>query len=184
MRQMLTAAALIAALGAPGCHVHEDDHDTDIVVGGAWYITYGNGHPIAASTTDPFILSRESDLLSYVNNHRVSMGVAALIDSGAMRDVARAHSIHMSIGDFTGLVNPEGDDPGDRADIAGIAWSIYAENIEYDWSDPYDVYLEWLASPGMHANIDDPDFVYAGVGYEHESESIWNDYWTMDFRRP
>jgi len=178
----LTIAAMAAAALAAGCGGHDDGDD--IITGSPWYITYGNGHPIAASSSDPHVLDHEDDLLALVNGHRVSIGLPALISSGPQRDVARAHSIHMAIGDFTGLTNPEGHDPGERADIAGIPWTIYAENIEYGVHDADDVFSNWLGNTGQHDNIDDPDFVYAGVGYEHDSSSIWNNYYTMDFRAP
>ncbi|MBI2932213.1 MAG: CAP domain-containing protein [Planctomycetes bacterium] len=180
MRTTTIAALLAGALC--GCHDHGDSavsHSADV-----WYVRYDNGHPVAAASSDAYILSHENELFALVNDHRVAMGLPALIHEGRTRDVARAHSIHMSIGDFTGLVNPEGDDPGDRADLAGLSWTTYAENIEYDLHSPFDVCSEWLASPGMHDNIDDPHVTHAGVGFEHDAESMWNDYWTMDFRRP
>ena len=182
MKKLMMMAAATAALSA--CHGDPHDGPGVVYTSGPWYIQYENGHPIAADTTDPSILAQEDDLLDRINDHRVSIFLPALVEDSAMRDVARAHSIHMAMAGFTGFVNPEGDDPGMRADIAGIPWSAYAENIGYGWSCACDVMDEWLAAPGMHANIDDPHFVYAGVGYEHDSSSFWDDYWTADFRRP
>ncbi len=172
---MIATLAILA-----GCHHHHDVDDPPA----SWYITYGNGHPLAASPDDGFIVSQESDLASRINNHRVSNGIPALIDQGSLRDVARAHSIHMAIHDFESDINPEGDSPADRADAAGIGFSALGENIVYDWADASDAYWEMINDPGMHANIDDPNFWYFGVGYEHDSGSYWNDYWTVMFREP
>lgn len=182
MKRIALTAALVAAAFS-GCH---DDHhhgpeDCGCVV---YLMTYSNGHPITASTSDSFTLSQETSLLSYVNGHRVAIGVPALIDDGLMRDAARAHSIHMAFGAFSGETNPEGDDSADRADLAGVVWSMYYEAREYAWDHPSDVYAEFLADSGTHAIIDDPAFVYAGVGYEFDPASFWGDYWTMDFRAP
>ena len=180
MRSALAILA-VAAVAFPGCHAHIDDDDCGCA---NWYLTYPNGHPIAASTSSSFVLGQETALLSMVNSHRVAMGIPALIDDGLMRDVARAHSIHMAIGDFTGETNPEGDDAADRADLAGVVWSMYYEAREYGWDHPADVYADFLSDSGTHAIIDDPAFIYAGVGYEFDPDSIWGDYWTMDFRAP
>ncbi len=175
---MIVTGAVIGGCGGGG----GSDGGGPIV--SPWYITYSNGHPIAASTSDGHVLAHENELFNLVNNHRASIAVPALINSESTRDVARAHSIHMAIGDFVGFVNPEGDDPGERSIKAGIGWTIYAENIEFGFHDARDVFENWLSSSGAHANIDDHDFVYAGVGYHSDSASIWDDYYTMDFRTP
>lgn len=178
---------LALAIAAAGCHDHDHgDHHHDTAVlhtVGPWYVRYDNGHPLAADSTDPFIRTPEEELFNLVNAHRVARGIPPLIHDEDMRDVARAHSIHMSIADFTGTINPEGDAPDDRASLVGIPWTDYAENIAYGLEDPGDVFDEWMSFSGYHDNVDDPTFTHAGVGYEHDAESIWNDYWTMDFRR-
>jgi uncharacterized protein YkwD len=174
----LTLAAL-AALAVGGCHRHSHDDPAS-----TWYVTYGNGHPLAATPDDGFIVDQENDLAARINNHRVSIGVPALIDQGILRDAARAHSIHMAMHGFTGDINPEGDSPADRLDALGVAFSSVGENVVYDWDDAFDVYWEMINDPGMHANIDDPNFWYFGVGYEHDAGSFWNDYWTVKFREP
>jgi uncharacterized protein YkwD len=178
MKNTILAAALALLLAA--CHDH--DHDDDPMPGG--YLVYGNGHPIQASTSDGWILSNELELRDLINNHRVAIGIPALIDSGPLRDLARAHSIHQAVHGFTGSVNPEGDAPGDRADIAGIPWTAFGENVVWDRSTASGAFSDMRASPGMHDNIDDPAFVFFGTGYEHDSSSSWNDYWTVDFREP
>jgi uncharacterized protein YkwD len=177
MKTIVAAAAL--ALIA-GCHRHHFVDDPP----SPWYATYGNGHPLAASPGSGFIVSQESDLASRINNHRASIGLPALIDQGQLRDLSRAHSIHMAIHGFESDINPEGDSPADRLDAMGIGYAAVGENVVYDWSDPADAYWEMINDPGMHANIDDPSFWYFGAGYEHDSGSIWNDYWTVIFREP
>lgn len=179
MKTTLTLAG--AALLLVGCHDHRDHTDSPP---SSWYLVYGNGHPIAASPTEGWMLDEETHLLDHINAHRVSIGLNALIDHGVMRDLARAHSIHMAVHGFESSLNPEGDDPGDRADIAGLFWSAYAENVVYGENDAHDAFDAMLASPGMHAVIDDPFWVYAGAGYEHDASSWWDDYWTVDFREP
>src|SRR5262245_28692978 len=130
--------ALAAALLAGGCHHRRHHFDVVYDPGATWYYRYDNGHPLAATSTDPFILAAENDLLNRINSHRVANGRSALVDEPATRDLARAHSIHMAIHDFTGNVNPEGDDPGDRADHVGIAWTDFAENVVFGETDAAD----------------------------------------------
>ena len=187
----MRAATIMALAGwaaVGGCHDHDgwDHHDTGVVYdpGSTWYYRYENGHPLAVSTTEPAILAGENALADRINDHRVAIGEAALIDDSALRDLARAHSIHMARYDFTGSVNPEHDDPGERAEKVGIPWSEFAENIVYEHDDPDDVYHHMINSPWMHDHIDDPRFVSFGVGYEHDASSWYNDYWTVDFLEP
>ena len=142
---MRLVLAGIVAVGFAGCHHH---HDGDAPPGATIYVAYGNGHPLAASSSDAFIVSSESVLADRINNHRVANGLPALIDSGSLRDLARAHAIHMAIHGFEGSVNPEGDAPGDRADAVGISWSAIAEHIDYGSSDPDDVYYSMINNPG------------------------------------
>ncbi len=68
--------AVLAALAVGGCHRHSHDDDP----ASNWYVTYGNGHPLAATPDDGFIVDQENDLATRINNHRVSISVPALID--------------------------------------------------------------------------------------------------------
>ncbi len=179
---MKTAVCIALSGLLIGCH----DHDYDVVndPASSWYYRYDNGHPLAASSSESQILAAEEDLISRINAHRVAIGKPALIDDPGLRDLARAHSIHMARHDFTWSVNPEGDDPGDRADNVGIPWTEFAENVVFDLQDPGDAYHEMTADPWMHDHIDDSRFTSFGVGYEHDASSWHNDYWTVDFREP
>lgn len=48
-----------------------------------------------------------------------------------LRQVARAHARDMAVRNYFSHVTPEGLQPWDRVDRAGIAWSYVAENLGY-----------------------------------------------------
>ena len=103
--------AVLGIMAVAGCH--QDHH------GGSaydpWYITYSNGHPIAAEAENAWVLDQEDEMVDLINMDRAMMGLNVLIHSPSISDVARAHSIHMAAGNFEGSYNPEGDGPVDRA---------------------------------------------------------------------
>lgn len=168
----LALAALASCGGGGGGG--GDSHDP-------WYVRYGNGHPIAAEAEDFYTIDRESEIMTLVNDHRILAGRNALIESGAMGDVARAHSLHMAIHGFEGPVNPEGDDPADRAWHAGISFFSYDEVLSAGIASASDVMDNWLALPPMHDRIDDLRWTHMGAGYADEPGSRFRYYWTVDF---
>ncbi len=163
--------AILGILAVAGCH---DDRG---------YITYGNGHPIAAEADSPYILEYEHEMADLINLDRTLLGMNALILSPGISDVARAHSIHMAWANFESTVNPEGDGPADRAALAGFYFSRYEENISAGSSDPVEVFNNWMMIPAMHDNLHDPFMDRMGVGYEYDSLSTFGTYWTVDFLR-
>src|SRR5262245_30662442 len=105
-------AVVAAALAAVGCNEADSADESAgvatasaVVVG----IKYPDGHPLTAATTDPSVLSRETELEALTNAHRVSIGLPALVPNEDVRAVARAHSEHMIAHSFFAHENPERD---------------------------------------------------------------------------
>ena len=170
---------ILGILAVAGCH-------GDIHTGSAhdpWYISYGNGHPIAAEAESSWVLDQEHEMADLINYDRALMGLNVLVHSPAISDVARAHSIHMAAGNFEGNFNPEGDGPVDRAILAGFYFSRYEENISAGASDPVEVFNNWMMIPAMHENLHDYSWDRMGVGYEEDPWSTYESYWTVDFLR-
>lgn len=146
-----------------------DDDAADVSAPGAGTErAYSNGHPLSTPTSDAALLSVEEELLALTNNHRVALGLSALIHEISVRDVARAHAKHMVVHDFFDHANPEGDSPGGRLTRAGISWRAVGENIAAGQASAQEAFQAWLASTGHRANIENTAWTHMGNG-------AWND---------
>lgn len=146
-----------------------DDDAADVSAPGAGTErAYSNGHPLSTPTSDAALLSVEEELLALTNNHRVALGLSALIHEIPVRDVARAHAKHMVVHDFFDHANPEGDSPGGRLTRAGISWRAVGENIAAGQASAQEAFQAWLASTGHRANIENTAWTHMGNG-------AWND---------
>jgi uncharacterized protein YkwD len=70
------------------------------------------------------------DLVKLINGHRKDVGAPPVEIMVEVAGVAYAHSEDMCERYFFDHVNPDGKDPGDRLDDAGIDWIDSAENIQ------------------------------------------------------
>jgi len=118
----------------------------------------------------------EEDLLVLVNAARTEESVAELAMDEDLREVAYEHSEDMFVREFFSHTNPDGDDFADRADMAGITYTIIGENIAWNngYSDPVQAAHDSLmASPGHRANILNEDFTYVGVGIASDGDKYY-----------
>lgn len=118
----------------------------------------------------------EAQIVTIVNEHRVSMGLSALkadprLDRAATwkaRDLIAREEL------YTGLIphNDPGRDgrphrtPGERAMTCGHTNEYAYENLMASFLplSARDVVNGWLASPGHRANIENPEWQYVGTG--------------------
>ena len=146
-----------------------------------------NGHPILIPNTDPGVEVFETELLRLVNDYRLSRGLSALTPSPRLGDAARAHARHMIQHRFVSHISPEGLQPSNRVDQAGIVWDIVSENVGSAYPSPQAMFEAWLRSPDHRANIESDRFTYAGVGYALDGEPTNAfpevHYWAMIFLR-
>lgn len=173
------AMAALAALAAVGCGSGTDADATPL----SEPVLYANGHTLALPTTDPGTLTFEAELLRLANAHRVALGMNALVDSGALRDLARGHSRHMIEHRFFDHLTPEAGAPGDRLSEAGIDWTRVGENIATGYATPQAVFEAWLLSPPHRENLEGDSWTHAGVGYVQDrspsAEFPQAHYWTL-----
>jgi uncharacterized protein YkwD len=175
--------AAAVALGLPACApdrpLPEDggtpDHPT-------WYLSYPNGHPLAAAQSGDDVLAAEQVILDDVNAYRSASHLGPLIPSAPMGDMARAHSIHMPMHGFFQSRNPEGDGPTERAARIGIAITGIQEDLAQGTADGHAVVQQWLADPEAKARLSDPHANRMGVGFyqEGEADAGGTPYWTVD----
>jgi uncharacterized protein YkwD len=85
------------------------------------------GPEAPAPAVVPAALGAEEQVLALVNAQRAAVGCGALAGDASLASVARAHSADMRDRGFFDHVNPDGLDPFDRAERAGL--SARGENI-------------------------------------------------------
>ncbi|MCB9797115.1 MAG: CAP domain-containing protein [Alphaproteobacteria bacterium] len=132
----------------------------------------------------------EEGMLEAVNEARAEGGRCGDDDFGPadplslsveLRCAARLHSQDMAEREFFDHVNPDGDDPGDRATAAGYTWTSVGENIleGVGWYNDVESGLAaWMESPGHCANIRDGAYTETGLGVWKQGEAIK---WTQVF---
>jgi len=118
-------------------------------------------------------------LVTLVNAHRASLGLAALKVSPTLTAAAVWKSRHMAKFSYMDHNDPNYPVPGqirmfrDRITTCGYSWSA-GENIGWGYTTPQDIMQGWLDSPGHRANIEGPGFTVIGVGGA-------GTHWTQDF---
>jgi uncharacterized protein YkwD len=102
------------------------------------------------------------------NVARVKNGLAPLVWSAALCQVARTHSESMVRRGYFDHESPDGERLRDRVRAVGIAhFRVLGENIAYNqgYDDPGGFAVErWMISPGHRANILSNEFEQAAVG--------------------
>ncbi len=111
-----------------------------------------------------------------VNDYRRGRNLIELQRDAALDAVARAHSRDMARRRYLAHVNPEGQNPLDRIEAAGIAgFTLAAENAgQTDRSDLNREILEgWIASPVHRRNLHAPPFNRTGIGIARAPDGTW-----------
>ena len=140
----------------------------------------------------------EQQIFALVNKERTKNGLSKLSWDNKLSMIAREHSKDMYERDFFDHVNPDGDDPTDRAKSKGIPitngnWIGIAENIAQtpignvegcgSVSSEKDISQcamdGWMSSSGHRANILDENYDVIGVGIYCTTSMCWD---TQDFR--
>ncbi|MGY1886416.1 CAP domain-containing protein [Blastococcus sp. SYSU DS0753] len=132
--------------------------------------------PATGAASAPAAPGAEGEVVALVNAQRSQAGCGPVAADAGLAAVARAHSAGMRDRGFFDHVDPDGLDPFDRADRAGV--SARAENIARGQADPAAVMASWLNSPGHRANILNCGLTRLGVGVATGSGGPW---WTQLF---
>ncbi len=111
-------------------------------------------------STDP---ASEEKLLKLVNQERLKVGLKALESDPALRAVARAHAKDMLERGYFSHYTPEGKDPFDRLEAAGINYAAAGENLAFAPTVEL-AHIGLMNSPKHRDNILFPDFGHVGIG--------------------
>jgi uncharacterized protein YkwD len=116
----------------------------------------------------------EREVFDLVNLERENIGLKPLEWLDRLAEVARMHSADMAQRGFFDHTNPDGLNPLDRVQNAGIACVFASENIAHGQRTPREVVDSWMNSPGHKANILNENITHIGVGF-------YDYYWTQIF---
>jgi uncharacterized protein YkwD len=118
----------------------------------------------------------ESRFHTQVNGVRTRRHLIPLQRDTALDAVARAHALDMARRGYLDHVNPEGLNPLDRIQAAGISgFTLAAENAGLtNRSEPNREILEsWIASPVHRRNLYAPPFNRTGIGIARAADGTW-----------
>lgn len=122
-------------------------------------------------------VSQVQDLIGRINDHRVATGRPTLQWDDRLAALARRHSVDMARRDFFDHINPDGDDPFDRMDHAGIHYSTAGENLAWGQTTGAQVFEGWMNSRGHRKNLENREFTRIGIG-------LYQRRWTCLLSRP
>jgi uncharacterized protein YkwD len=105
----------------------------------------------------------EQAMISMVNDERRKRGIGIVVPDIQLRSVARSHSLDMFRRGYFSHYTPEGADPFDRMDRAGIVYQAAGENLALA-PTLQAAHTGLMNSPGHKRNILDPHFHKLGVG--------------------
>lgn len=103
------------------------------------------------------------EMLDLVNKERIANGLKALEWRDDLAKVGEDYARYMWINQYFGHIDPEGNDPFDRLESAGIRFLVAGENLAMAPSTPI-AHQGLMDSPGHRANILQPDFGHMGIG--------------------
>jgi uncharacterized protein YkwD len=146
---------------------------TTCSVGGAILslLILGASHVTAAPPN-----SEVRTLEQLVNRHRIAIGCRRLVWDERLAKVAQAHSEAMARRGFFDHVDPQGRDPFDRMQRAGISFLAAGENIAVGPSTAREVLAGWMRSRGHRENIENCSYTHHGIG-------LYRNHWTHVFAR-
>jgi uncharacterized protein YkwD len=105
----------------------------------------------------------EAQMLELVNEERAKAGLDPLVPDPELTEVARRHAADMFARGYFAHRSPDGLDPFDRINAAGISFQTAGENLALAPTVSI-AHRGLMNSPGHRANILNTDFGRAGIG--------------------
>ena len=153
-----------------------------VALGGALRFVAPTSHASAISNCDvshAALDADEQELLTLINEYRVSQGRSPLVASPSLNRAAAWMSEDVaSTGWAAQVLSPHNDslgrNPFDRMPDCGYPNSGRSENLALFSNYAAGVLAGWKGSPGHNANLLDPGAVAIGIGF-------YGNIWTLDF---
>jgi uncharacterized protein YkwD len=136
-----------------------------------------------ATPIPPDDLAVEQYIATQINQRRRAAGLPPLALDAALTQAARAHSHDMSGMDSPSHTGSDGSSPEERVEAAGYEGTYVGEIIAWGHRGSADVIEWWMNSPPHRAMILSTWATEYGVGYVRDEESLYINFWTVDFGR-
>lgn len=105
------------------------------------------------------------EMFEQLNDYRARHGLEPLIYSVKLEETADLHVMDLWQRGFFAHINPDGQNPGDRALEAGFCHKYVGENLAAGQNTVDRAMQAWINSPSHNENMLEPDYVYVGMGY-------------------
>jgi uncharacterized protein YkwD len=188
----LSAAVALLVLTCSGCGYLTDptpaqaDANTpaiDTVVQGAVDISTVEpaGAPVGPSCVEIAEPSTTTQKAMYdaLNAYRQQNGLAPLIYSKRLEAAGQAQVIDLWTRNYFAHVNPDGQDPGQRAVAVGFCHKYVGENLAAGQKGVDSVMTAWKNSPGHNENMLESQYVYVGMAFSVDANGRM--YWAQEF---
>lgn len=103
-------------------------------------------------------------LLQVINEARGREGIRPLWPNTTLARAAQSHARHLSTGEASGHLGPDGSDPLQRITAVGYQPRAFGENTATGASDPRLIVEAWLRSPAHREVLMDPAVEEVGLG--------------------
>lgn len=117
-----------------------------------------------------------------MNWDREKFGLDALAYYEPLYPVVRAHSQNMAENDFFSHTDPQGRDPFNRMDEAGLTYTMAGENLAMGQMSVFHAHWGLMNSKGHRENIMQPNFTHAAVGLAYSEDD--SPFYTINFITP
>ncbi|WP_214803888.1 CAP domain-containing protein [Exiguobacterium sp. s194] len=128
------------------------------------------------------LVANEQLMRMLMNWDRQKFGLSALAEYEPLLPVVRAHSENMARNNFFSHTDPEGRDPFERMNEAGIAYSLAGENLAMGQMSVFHAHWGLMNSLGHRENILKDGFTHVSVGLVYNEES--SPFYTINFITP
>lgn len=118
-----------------------------------------------------------------INQERANQGLGPLAAQGQLAAAARIHSQDMACNNFFSHTGSDGSTFASRIYAQGYGFSAAGENL-YAGGGAADAFYAWMNSAGHRANMLNPGYTEAGIGYIYEPNSPYGSYFTAEFAAP
>ena len=133
----------------------------------------------AAVSEIPKMSQQEITILKETNQLRQSKGLGLLTTFSTLQSAAKTRSDEQV--SLISHTRPDGTQWSSVFAQYGIARGIGGENIAINWDTPENAMYGWKNSPGHYANLVAPNYCHLGVGYTHDENSLYKDYYVQLF---
>jgi uncharacterized protein YkwD len=142
------------------------------------------GGAAASAPTSTELRTAEARVLERINAERAQRDLRPFRMDTRVQAIARARSADMVERAYFAHTDPDGQEPWDHLDAAGIAWYRAGEIIALNHVSPVTsaadrAVQQWMGSDGHRAQIVSTTFNYAGVGVAVTEAGT--SYWTVMF---